>query len=295
MSTVSIRNTGVHAITIPALAVVAVVTQVPLVFTLILSFIRWIIVRPDQGITFVGLDNYVRLLTSGAFYHVVFNTAFMTVASLSLCTLLGIAFGLMLNRQFPGVNIVRTIVIAPFFIMDAVAGIIWRTLMLNSSFGINAFLTTLVGVEPVDFLGAHALATIVMLITWQWTPFFVLIILAGLQSISEEILDSGRVDGANWFQTLFSIRIPLIMHHIEVAILLGVIFILKVFGLIFVTTSGGPGIASSNLPYHVYRRAFLGWNVGEAAAIAVVTVVITLLVIVLLFRWFRRRFSEAPA
>jgi len=122
----------------------------------------------------------------------------------------------------------------------------------------------------------------------------VLIILAGFQNIALEIMDSARVDGTGWLRELVFIRLPVIMNHIEVAILLGLIFVLKVFGLIFVTTRGGPGYSSANLPYYVYKTAFLGWDVGKAAAVAVITVVITLLAIIALFRWFRRRLGEAP-
>lgn len=271
----------------------AVVTQAPILATLGLSLVRWIVVRPDLGITFIGLDNYADIFTSRDFYEVVLNTVVITVASLAICTVLGILFGLMLNRDFPGVNIVRTLIISPFFVMDAVAGIVWRTIILNSSFGWNGYFATLFGVKPFDFFGVHSLLTIVILIVWQWTPFFVLIILAGFQNIEPEIMDSARVDGTGWLRELLFIRLPVIMNHIEVAVLLGLIFVLKVFGLIFVTTRGGPGYSSSNLPYYVYRTAFLGWDVGHAAAVAVVTVVVTLLAIMALFRWFRRRVTEA--
>jgi sorbitol/mannitol transport system permease protein len=179
--------------------------------------------------------------------------------------------------------------------MDAVAGIIWRTLLLNSSFGFNAYIASLLRIAPIDFFGVYSLFTIVILIVWQWTPFFVLIILAGFQNIPVEIMDSARVDGTGWLRELVSIRLPVIATHIEVAILLGLIFVLKVFGLIFVTTRGGPGYSSANLPYYVYRVAFLGWDVGRAAAVAVVTVAITLGAITLLFRWFRRRIAEASS
>ena len=108
-------------------------------------------------------------------------------------------------------------------------------------------------------------------------------------------MDSARVDGAGWLRELLLIRLPIIMNHIEVAILLGLIFVLKVFGLIFVTTRGGPGFSSANLPFYVYRVAFLGWDVGHAAALAVVTVAITLVAIAILFRWFRRRFAESAS
>ncbi|HUX51115.1 MAG TPA: sugar ABC transporter permease [Spirochaetia bacterium] len=282
-------------LTLPAILIVALVTQAPILFTLGLSFVHWIIVRPDLGITFYGLNNYVEIFTSGDFYGVVANTVLITVLSLAFCTLLGILFGLMLNRHFPGINIVRTLIISPFFVMDAVAGIIWRTLMLNSSFGFNGYFAQLLHVKPIDFFGVYSLLTIILLIVWQWTPFFVLIILAGFQSISEEILDSAKVDGTGWFRELISIRLPAIANHIEVAILLGLIFILKVFGLIYVTTRGGPGYSSANLPYYDYKVAFLGWDVGHSAAIAVVTVIITLVAIMSLFRWFRRRSKEAAA
>ena len=153
-------------------------------------------------------------------------------------------------------NVVRTLIISPFFVMDAVAGIIWRTILLNSSFGWNGYFASLLGVRPFDFFGVHSLLTIIILIVWQWTPFFVLIILAGFQNIPAEIMDSARVDGTGWFKELAFIRLPVIMNHIEVAVLLGLIFVLKVFGLIFVTTRGGPGYSSANLPYYVYKIGF---------------------------------------
>jgi sorbitol/mannitol transport system permease protein len=279
-------------LTLPAILVVAVVTQAPILATLGLSLVRWIVVRPDLGITFVGLDNYAEIFTSRDFYEVGLNTALITIVSLAVCTLLGILFGLMLNNEFPGVNIVRTLIISPFFVMDAVAGIVWRTIILNSSFGWNEYFARLLGVRPFDFFGVHSLLTIIILIVWQWTPFFVLIILAGFQSIPEEIMDSARVDGMGWVRGLLFIRLPVIMNHIEVAVLLGLIFVLKVFGLIFVTTRGGPGYSSANLPFYVYKTAFLGWDVGRAAAVAVVTVGVTLVAVLALLRWFRGRISE---
>jgi sorbitol/mannitol transport system permease protein len=288
-----LRRKRSRLLSLPAILVVAVVTQAPILATLGLSLIRWIVIRPDLGITFIGLDNYAELFSSRDFYEVVLNTVVITVISLAVCTVLGILFGLMLNHDFPGVNIVRTLIISPFFVMDAVAGIIWRTMLLNSSFGWNGYFASLLGVGPFDFFGVHSLLTITVLIVWQWTPFFVLILLAGFQNIPPEILDSARVDGIGWLKELVFIRLPVIMNHIEVAVLLGLIFVLKAFGLIFVTTRGGPGYSSANLPYYVYKTAFLGWDVGHAAAVAVVTVAITLIAIVALFRWFRRRIVEA--
>lgn len=289
------RFAKVNGLVIPAFIVVALVTQIPLAVTLGLSVVRWIVVRPDLKISFVGIGNYIQILTNPEFLAIVWNTFVLTVVSIIVCATLGMAIALLLNRPFPGVNIVRTIIISPFFVMDAVAGIVWKTLMLHPSFGINSVIAHLFGVNPVDFLGHHPMMTVIILVVWQWTPFFVLIQLAGLQSIPEEILESAKIDGAAWLRTILQIKIPAIANHIEVAVMLGLIFILKVFGLIYVTTSGGPGIASTNLSFIVYRTGFYRWDVGVATAMAVVSVILTLIVIMNLFKFVRRQTKGVEA
>jgi len=292
------RNKGyarVDGLLLPSIVIVALITQIPILVTLGLSVVRWIVVRPDLKVSFVGISNYIQLFTTPAFLGIIVNTMVMTLASITVCTLFGLIISLTLNRQFPGVNIARIILIAPFFVMDAVAGIVWKTLMLHPSFGINSVIANLFGVTPVDFLGHYPMFTVVMLVVWQWTPFFVLILLAGLQSIPEEILESAKLDGAGWLRTILRIKIPAIANHIEVAVMTGLIFILKVFGLIYVTTAGGPGTASTNLPFIVFRTGFYRWDVGRAAAMAVITVVLTLIFLNLLFTLVRRKSRELEA
>ncbi|SHE15316.1 Inner membrane ABC transporter permease protein ycjO [Chlamydia abortus] len=264
---------------LPALIVVGIVTQIPFILTIIFSFISWNVKRPDLGINFAGIDNYKKILTDGQFYQVVFNSLLIVVVALTICTVLGILFGLMLNRNFRGVNLLRTLFVIPYFVMEAVVGIIWKTLMLNPSLGLNYYISNALGIEPIDFFGKYALLTIMILIIWQWTPFFFLIIMAGLQNMPSEIIESAKIDGATGWKLLTHIQLPLIRDHINVAMTLGLINILKVFGLIYVTTSGGPGSSSSNLPYYSYKALFYDWNVGTAAAIAVVTVALTLIVV----------------
>lgn len=282
----------VNLLVLPAVIVVAIITQIPFFLTIALSFLKWIVVRPDMGIKLSGFDNYLKIFTNSTFYEVILNTVFITAVSLLLCTILGIAFSLLLDRKIPGVNIVRTLIIAPFFVMDAVTGIIWKTLMLHPSFGFNGFFATLLHAKPIDFLGVYSLLTVIILVVWQWTPFFILIILAGLQGISGEILESAKIDGANWFQTLIFVKLPAIAGHIEVAVMLGLVFILKIFGTIYVTTFGGPGYTSTNLPFLVYKTGFFEWNVGKASAIATVIVFLTLIAITFLFKFIRSRFSR---
>jgi sorbitol/mannitol transport system permease protein len=284
-----------NMLVLPAGVIVALVTQVPLLVTLILSVVKWIVVRPDLGINFTGLDNYRQIFTTPEFYSIILNTIVLTVASIAICTVLGLAFAHLLNRRFPGVNIARTLMIAPFFVMDAVAGIMWKTLMLHPSFGINGLVASWLGRAPTDFLGQHSLLTVIILVVWQWTPFFVLILLSGFEGIPEELMDSAKVDGASPFRTLFQIKIPAIAAHIEVAIMLGLIFILKTFGLIYVMTAGGPGSSSTNLPYIVYRTSFYRWDVGRATAMAIITVILTLVTITALFGFIRRKTHEVES
>lgn len=264
---------------LPALIVVGVVTQIPFILTIIYSFISWNVKRPDLGINFAGISNYKKIFTDSQFYYVVFNSLIIVGVALTICTVLGILFGLMLNRDFKGVNLLRTLFVIPYFVMEAVVGIIWKTLMLNPSLGLNYYISSALGLEPIDFFGKYALLTIMVLIIWQWTPFFFLIIMAGLQNMSSEVIESAKIDGATGWKLLIHIQLPLIRDHINVAMTLGLINILKVFGLIYVTTSGGPGSSSSNLPYYSYKALFYDWNVGAAAAIAVVTVALTLIVV----------------
>lgn len=289
------RYAAVNSLVIPSLVIVALLTQVPLIVTLGLSVLKWVVVRPDLGITFTGLGNYLSVLSNGEFYSIILNTVLMSVSSIALCTVLGLFFALLLNRRFFGVNIVRTLFIAPFFVMDAVTGIVWKTLMLHPSFGINGVLATSMGLPPIDFLGSFPMATVIVLVVWQWTPFFGLILLAGLQSVPEEILESAKIDGADWIRTLFQVKIPSIITHIEVAVMLGLIFILKVFGTIYVTTAGGPGISSTNLPYMVYRTGFYRWDEGKATAMAVLTVILTLVAITAIFSLVRARTKRVEA
>jgi sorbitol/mannitol transport system permease protein len=287
------KKDPIRWLALPGIVIVALVTQIPFIATVVLSFVRWIIIRPDQGIQFVGFQNFLHVFQTKDTYVVIGNTVVIMLASLVLCTVLGTCLAIMLNRDFPGVHIVRTLIILPFFVMDAVAGIIWKTLILNPSFGFNYYISHWLGVEPIDFFGSHAIITIIMLIVWQWTPFFFLIILAGFQGIPADIVESAKVDGANAWRRLISIELPSIRNHIQVAVMLGLIFILKVFGIIYVTTTGGPGVLSSNLPFYAYRVAFNGWNVGNSAVLSVISVAITLLLIIWLYRFMNRRTGEA--
>ncbi len=280
---------------LPGIVVVAVVTQVPFLLTLIYSTLRWNLARPDLRIKFTAFKNYWYFLRIRdfsripEFYSIVWQTILITVSALALCTVVGFLISLLLDNAIPGVNLARTLILGPFFVMSTASGVIWKTTILNTTFGWYGVIARALGFTPVDLLSYYPIQVIVFLFSWQWMPFFVLVILAGLQSIPGEIVDSMRVDGANWLQATFLVKLPLIRKHISVAMMLGLIFIVKEFGLILVTTAGGPGTRSYTLPYAVYMQVFNASNVGRAGALATITVILTLLSINVLHRSIQRR------
>lgn len=292
------HTTSGWAFVLPAIIVVAVMTQVPFILTLVYSTLRWNLARPDLPIKFVGIQNYIRTLgiprfpEVPEFYSTLWQTVLITVSSLALCTVVGFLLSVLLDNKIPAVNVARTLILGPFFVMSTASGVIWKTTIFNTTFGWYGVLAKALGLAPVDLLSYHPLPVIIFLFSWQWIPFFVLVMLAGLQGIPLDLNDSMRIDGTNWFQSTFLVKLPLIGNHIRVAIMLGLIFIVKEFGLILVTTAGGPGTRSYTLPYEVYMTVFNASDVGRASTQAVLTVIVTLLAVNLLYRSIRRRRAE---
>ncbi|OZD38983.1 sugar ABC transporter permease [Rhodococcus sp. 06-1477-1B] len=260
---------------LPALAVSLALTQIPFLVTIYFSFLDWNQLRPDD-IAFTGLDNYVSVVTGGEFLPSLVSTVTITGTSVVLALLLGLGFALLLDRQFRGQGVVRTLIITPFLVMPAAAALVWKWLMLDSNVGmINVALTT-VGLPPVAWNTEFPVVTIIAVLTWQFTPFMMLILLAGLQSQSREVLEAASVDGAGPLRTFQHMTLPHLRQYIEIATLLGGIMLLQVFDPIAIMTKGTGG--TKTLPYLLYERAFIGLDVGQAAAYGVVTVILTLVV-----------------
>jgi sorbitol/mannitol transport system permease protein len=275
----------------PSIIFLAVITQIPFLVTIYLSLHSWNLMRPDMGIAFAGISNFVDVLSGHEFWEVLKNTFLFTVFCLGMCLVGGMVLALMLNRNFFGKGLIRTMFVSPFFVMPAVSGIVWKTVLLNPNFGFMAYTAGKLGISPVDWLGEWPLSTIVFVVAWEWIPFFMLVLLAGLQSVSPELMEASLLDGATRLQQFFNVTIPHLLRYIEVALLLGLIFIMQTFGEIYVTTSGGPGYASTNLPFYLYRLGFQGWNVGGASAVGVIMVVLTTIFMTVLFKFMRRTFG----
>ena len=280
---------------LPAAIVVGVMTQVPFLITLIYSTLRWNLSRPDLEIQFRGIENFVHFLQIPnfpqfpLFYQVLWQTVVMTGVTLAVCTVFGFLLSLLLDNDIPGVNVARTLMLGPFFVMSTAAGVVWRATIFSSRFGWYGVLSNTFGLPRVDFLSSYPMTVIIVLLVWQWMPFFVLVTLGGLQGLPDDVIDSAKIDGCNWFQSTFLIKRPLVQNHLNIAIMLGLVFIIKEFAIIITTTGGGPGTRSFNLPFLVYRQVFSASNVGRAAAVAVITVVLTLLLVNLLYRSIKKR------
>jgi sorbitol/mannitol transport system permease protein len=275
---------------LPALIFMIVVTQIPFLFTLYYSTLSWNLVRPGSR-HFVGLNNYIAVAKDSQFWTVAFNTVVLIVVVVLISALLGLLIALLLDRAFIGRGVMRTLLITPFLVTPVAAALIWKTTILDPTNGILNWLLSLVGIGKVDWIGSFPLTMVMVVLIWQWTPFMMLLILAGLQSMPRDILEAGRVDGAGAFQLFRELTLPHLRRFIELGVVLGAIYLVNTFDTIYMMTQGGPGISSTNLPFYIYQRAFLGFEVGQAAAMGVIVVVMTIIVATFALRLIFTSFS----
>ncbi|ODQ95433.1 carbohydrate ABC transporter permease [Mycolicibacterium holsaticum] len=275
---------------LPALIFTIVVTQIPFLFTLYYSTLSWNLVRPGSR-KFVGLQNYVDVVQDSVFWQAAVNTVVIIVATVLISVVLGLVLALLLDRAFLGRGVVRTLLITPFLVTPVAGALMWKTAMLDPVFGIVNWLLSPFGVEGVDWVSRFPLSSVILALVWQWTPFMMLLILAGLQSMPRDILEAGRVDGAGSFQLFRELTLPHLRRFIELGAVLGAIYLVNTFDQIYMMTQGGPGTASANLPFYIYERAFLGFDIGQAAAMGVVVVVFTIVIASFALRMIFKTFT----
>jgi len=268
---------------LPALVYVVLVTQIPFLMTIYYSFFSWNLLRPGS-FRFTGLDNYAALLADESVRTAVLNTVVLTVCAVAISVVLGLGIAVLLNQEVFGRGMLRTLIIGPFLVMPTAAALIWKDTLLNPLFGLFAYLLTPFGLGRTDLVNQFPMATIVAIEVWRWTPFMMLIVLAGLQSQNLEVLEAARVDGAGALQSFRRITLPFIRPFVELGALLGSIFIVQTFDSIFMMTQGGPGEATTNIPFLLYLVAFQGFSIGQACAIGVVAVILTMIVASLALR-----------
>jgi sorbitol/mannitol transport system permease protein len=279
---------------LPALIYIVVVTQIPFLVTLWYSFQSYFFDVPAPA-HFIGFSNYTTVFTNAAFRGSLVRSVVMTATSVILAMLLGIAFAVLLDRTFLGRGVVRTLIITPFLVMPAAAALVWAGPMLDPNFGLLNYLLEPFGVHHVAWLSTHALGSVIVVMIWQWTPFMTLIVLAGLQSQPSDTLEAAKVDGAGALATFRELTLPHLRPYIELGILLGSIYLVNAFDAVRLMTNGGPGTATTNLPFYLYQQVNFAFDVGGAAAAGVVTVILTIIVATFALRMFARVFQFEEA
>ena len=282
MATANTRSLA-RAMLAPSVVALFIWMIVPLALTLWYSFQHYNLLNPLIS-GFAGWTNYYYFLTDPSFFQAFGNTLILTVSVLAITVIGGILLGMLLDQQIAGQGIVRILIISPFFVMPTVSALVWKNMMLDPNYGIFAWLTTRFGIAPIPWLENFPLFSIIIIVSWEWLPFATLILLTAMQSLDEEQKEAAEMDGANIVNRFIYIVLPHLSRAITVVILIETIFLLSVFAEILVTTSGGPGFASTNITYLVYHEALLSYDVGGASAGGVVAVVLANVVAIFLLR-----------
>ena len=264
---------------------------VPLCMTVYFSFLRYDLLSPGTE-AFNGWDNYYWFLTDPSFKDAIINTLTLVIGVLIITVGGGIGFALLLNQPMWGQGFVRVMVIAPFFVMPTVSGLLWKNMFMNPVNGIIAHISLAFGMEPFDFLGQAPWASIIWMVSWQWLPFATLILLTALQSLDQEQLEAAEMDGASWGSRFWHIMLPHISRAITVVILIQTIFLLSIFAEILVTTNGGPGTATTNLTYLVYVQSLLQFDVGAGSAGGVIAIILANIVAIFLMRMIGKNLDK---
>ena len=283
------RQTQILARTLltPAVGLLFVWMIVPLVMTIYFSVLNYNLLDPGN-ISFVRLENYRYFLTDPAFFAALGNTLKLVGGVLVLTVVGGILLALLLDQPFFGVGIVRLMIIAPFFVMPTVSALIWKNLLMHPVSGLFAWLFKSVGLKPIDWFAQAPLTAIILIVAWQWLPFAALILLTALQSLDPEQKEAAEMDGTPALSFFFYIVLPHLARAITVVILIETIFLLNVFAEILVTTGGGPGLDTTNIPFLVYAQALLQFDVGGASAGGIVAVILANIVAFFLVRMIGR-------
>jgi sorbitol/mannitol transport system permease protein len=277
---------------LPALIFMIVVTQLPFVINVVISFMDWNAYYPDER-GFAGFDNYRRVLTDANTQRAILVTIVLTAAVVLISLLLGLCIALLLDRKFRGRGAVRTMMITPFLIVPVAAALLWKHALYNPEYGLfNGVLTWIFGdnAPQPDWISNQPLWSIIFALVWQWTPFMMLILLAGLQSRPLDVIEAAGIDGAGTWNIFRYMTLPHLRQYLELSALLGSIYVVQNFDHVFVITSGGLGTA--NLPYTIYQTFYTAHDYGRASAAGVVVLIGTIAIATFALRSVSTLFRE---
>ena len=267
----------------PAIILLFVWMIVPLCMTLYYSFLNYNLLSPGTT-SWAGWFNYQYFYTDPAFFEAIWNTLVLVLGVLFITVVGGTFIAMLIDKPIWGQGIVRILVISPFFVMPPVAALIWKNMIMHPSYGVLADVAQFFGASPIDWFAQYPLLSIILIVAWQWLPFATLILLTSLQSLDTEQMEAAEMDGAPAYSRFLYLVLPHMARAITVVILIQTIFLLGIYAEILVTTNGGPGFASTNLTFLIYRAARLNFDIGGAAAGGIIAVILANIIAIFLMR-----------
>jgi len=277
------KRHGPYVVMAPGLLILAILALYPFVFLLKISFQEYSPINANNP--FIGFENYTTLFRDNSFWNSVKVTAIFVFSSVTIEFILGLAIAMLLNQQLAGKRIFRTLILLPIVMAPTVVGLIFR-FMMNEQYGVLNFFMEKLGFERLAWL-SNAKTALPALITtdiWQWTPFMVIILLSGLQGLSEEVYEAVKVDGASKWQAFIYITIPMLSRIIFIAILLRAIDSFRVYDTVYMMTRGGPINVTSTLSWMVYEKGFKVLEFGYGASACIVMLIVIVSVLPMLLR-----------
>ena len=263
-----------YALVAPAFVLLFALTVVPILFSLIISFFNFKLTQMNN-IRFAGFDNFIRAFQDRNFRESVRTTIIQVVTTVSGQMILGMAAALLLSREGRLIRILRSLYIIPMMITPIVTGLMFR-MMFNADMGIFNYLLSLIGISPVNWLGdgRNALITVIVTDIWLSTPFVTMILMAGVQSVSQDYYDAAIIDGVNGIQQFFYITVPLIKPMILLALLFRIMDAIRRYDSIMAMTAGGPGTATQTLNIYSYYQGFSYYSIGYSSALSLIMLII---------------------
>lgn len=276
-----------YKLLLPLAAVLLAVMVYPLVYSFWISLNDYRLTRLSD-IRFIGLDNYLGLIENESFWTALTNTVIYVVGAVTMELTLGFSLALLLHRGRFLRNFYRSILLTPMFITPIAVGLMFRFL-LNIQLGVVPHYLDMIGIR-IDWFGpGMALFSLMLIDTWQWTPFMLLMLLAGLESLPKEPFEAARVDGASAWLIFRKITLPLMRPVIVAALIIRGLDAFKVFEYVYAITRGGPGDSTETILYHIYKVGFRFFRMGEAAAMSYVLIAITLIFVIALYTATKRK------
>ncbi|BEP93110.1 sugar ABC transporter permease [Acidovorax sp. A79] len=272
----------------PAAAIMAAACLYPVISAFQLGLYDWSMGTPWSAARWVGLDAFAAAFSNPRVWSSLWTTLLFAGVCVTAEMLLGIALALALERPVRGTAVFRTLFILPMMIAPIAVGLAWRY-MFDAQFGLINAVLGLLRIAPLTWLAdpTLAFAAIVIADVWQWTPFVFIMMVAALANVDSAVIEASRIDGANWWQMTTLVKLPMIAHVIAITLMMRLVDAFRVLEVIYVLTFGGPGDSTEILALHIYKTAFVGQQLGVAAAISVL-----LLVVVAVLSWIALRISN---